>query len=288
MTDPKIYDDRYYQKIHDLETRHWWHLGMRRIAASLIESAADSWTPERAFDAGCGTGNNIRWMTDILGATSSFGADIALHGLRLGRERGIGTAAQASILNLPFESECFDFVLCEDVLQHLPVEIGEREALMELRRVLRDKGWLLLRANSRLGFGSIGKKRDEDYQRYTLGELTTRLNEAGFIVRRATYANCLPSLYAIIRDRLRRAPDSHHHAHDHDHDHGDAKAYSGHNVQDTAALSPRLNKVLLSVMSLEAKYLSNPARRLPFGHTTFCLAQRGDNDSSASSDSSLK
>ena len=204
-----------------------------------------------------------------------LGRTVALHGLRLGRERGISTAAQASVLTLPFDSGCFDFVLCEDVLQHLPVEIGEREALLELRRVLRDKGWLLLRANSRLGFGSAGKKKDEDYQRYTLGELTKRLREAGFIVRRATYANCLPSLYAIIRDRLRRAPASHHHAHAHDSD--DTKAYSGHDVQDSAVLSPRLNKVLLSVMSWEAKYLSNPARRLPFGHTTFCLAQRGNN-----------
>lgn len=272
LTAPEIYDAGYYQKIHDLETRHWWHLSMRRIAESLVASAAGDWVPERAFDAGCGTGGNVRWMTEALGAKSSFGADIALHGLRLGHENGITTAAQASILSLPFDAECFDFVLCEDVLQHLPVEIGEHDALVELRRVLRDKGWLLLRANSRLGLGSAGERKDEDYQRYTLGELTERVRDAGFVVRRATYANCLPSLYAIIRHRLQRSSASHHHSHDHDGE----KAYSGHDVRDTASRFPRLNRILLSAMSLESKYLSRPSRRLPFGHTTFCLAQRVD------------
>lgn len=272
MADPEIYEVGYYRKIHNLETTHWWYLGMRRIAASLVGSAVGDWTPECALDAGCGTGNNIRWMTDVLGAATSIGIDIAPYGLRLGHENGINTAVQASALSLPFDSGSFDFVLCEDVLQHIPVEFGEREALLELRRVLRDKGWLLLRANSRLGLGSTGEMKDEDYQRYTLDELKMRLREAGFLVRRATYANCLPSLYAIIRQRLRWAPESHHHSHAHDHD--DAKAYSGHSVRDTAKQSPTLNKILLFIMSQEAKYLSHPDRQLMFGHTTFCLAQR--------------
>lgn len=272
MADPEIYEGGYYQKIHDLETTHWWYLGMRRIAASLIGSTVGDWTPEYALDAGCGTGNNIRWMTDVLGATTSIGIDIAPHGLRLGHANGINSAVQASVLSLPFDSGSFDFVLCEDVLQHLPIGTGEQEALLELRRVLRDEGWLLLRANSRLGLGSTGEKKDEDFQRYTLDELKTRLHETGFLVRRATYANCLPGLYAIIRQRLRWTRETHHHSHADDHD--DAKAYSGHSVRDTAKQLPALNKILFFVMSLEAKYLSHPDRQLTFGHTTFCLAQR--------------
>ena len=46
-------------------------------------------------------------------------------------------------------------------------------------------------------------------------------------------------------------------------------------IADTLGISqPRLNALLQHVMSAEVRYLGAPGRRLPFGHTTFCVAVR--------------
>lgn len=275
MNSPEIYTDRYYNKIHDLEMHHWWHLGMREIAASLIKSITRDWTPQRSLDVGCGTGRNVVWTQEALGAREALGVDIAFHGLELGRAAGVLPLAQASAMSLPFGSDSFDFVLCEDVLQHLPVGTGELAVLQEIRRVLKEEGWILVRANSRLGFGQKGLKKDHDYQRYTTKDLAERMSEAGFEIRRLTYANCLPSLYAMMKERLTFASGNHGSAHDESHGHvSHEKVYSGHGVRNTAAEAPKLNRLLRLIMSAEARYLSAPDRSLPFGHTTFCLAQQ--------------
>ena len=47
-----------------------------------------------------------------------------------------------NILSLEFESDSFDFVVCDQVLEH--VEGSPQRAVDELRRVLRPGGWMLL------------------------------------------------------------------------------------------------------------------------------------------------
>ena len=252
---------------------------MREIASSLVHSATGDWVPQRALDAGCGTGHNLNWMDGSLAAKSVMGIDIAFHGLAIGASRAAGPMMQSSVFSMPFASESFDFLLCEDVLQHLPVDKGDVDALKEMCRVLQKGGWLLIRANSRLGMGAKASSKDYDYQRYTLDDVVERVEQAGFVVRRATYANCLPSLYAILRDRvmpaLKGSAGAHqHHDHHHDHQDGEDKVYGGHQTRDTAAQTPRLNGVLRSVLSMEATLISKFKVTIPFGHTTFCLAQR--------------
>ncbi len=53
MGHPEIYSREYYQGISDLQDRHWWHAGMREIAAALIRSQHGSRHHLRVLDAGC-------------------------------------------------------------------------------------------------------------------------------------------------------------------------------------------------------------------------------------------
>ncbi len=264
MGHPEIYSREYYQRLFELEDRHWWYLGMREIAAALLRSQAGRRPQVRVLDAGCGTGGGMMWARHLLGARVVIGVDIAWEALRLCRSRPSGWLAQASVLRLPFRSESFDLLVCQDVLQHLPTDESDIRALAEMYRVLRPGGLLLVRANSHLGMGQAGTARDPDFQRYTLSNIVSRVQAAGFIVTRATYANALPALYESwkrwvlcgVRRQLHQ------------------RQYEGLGVRQIASRRFWLNQLLLSILKAEASYLSVSNRRLGFGHSTFCLGLR--------------
>lgn len=260
MEHPQIYSREYYQRIFGLEERHWWHLGMREIGAALLRSQGGDRQYVRVLDAGCGTGGGMRWVRDILGARTVIGMDIAWEALELCQSRSAGPVVQASVLQLPFRPESFDLLICQDVLQHLPTDGSDVQALAEMYRVLRPGGLLLVRANSRLGMWQEKAVRDADFQRYTLPEIASRVQAAGFIVTRATYANALPALYGSVRRwvqlRFRRPYPQ--------------RLYEGLGLRDTAS-RPWLNRLLLAILKLEGVFLSVSSRGLVFGHSTFCL-----------------
>jgi SAM-dependent methyltransferase len=221
ISHPEIYSQDYYQRIFDLEDRYWWHRGMREITAALIRSQPGGGQPfRRVLDAGCGTGATMAWADHTFGPEAVFGVDIAREALQFCRGRTGPLLAQASIMELPFARESFDLVLCQDVIQHLPTDGGDVAALSEMYRVLRSGGYLLIRANSRLGMWQEKEARDADFQRFTLPEVVSRLRAAGFDVRRSTYANALPALYGSLKQWRRRrervhAHDQHHQPHQH-------------------------------------------------------------------------
>ena len=159
------------------------------------------------------------------------------------------------------------------MIQHLATDGGDVAALSEIYRVLRPGGYLLVRANSRLGMWQEKGDRDADFQRYTLPEVVSRLGAAGFDVRRSTYANALPALYASLRQWTRRRKRGH--AHDQHHQpHQEHRLYDGLRTEDRTLGRPWLNRTLLWILRAEALYLSKAGRSLGFGHTTFCLGQR--------------
>ena len=67
-TAPKIFSYEYYEKLHDLEQRHWWQAGMRTMAGQLLKPGRNRSTT-RVLDAGCGTGSMLSWLGEQTGAT---------------------------------------------------------------------------------------------------------------------------------------------------------------------------------------------------------------------------
>lgn len=261
MGHPEIYSRQYYQKIFELEDRHWWHLGMREIAATLLRSPFDHRHYTRVLDAGCGTGGTMQWARDSLEASMVGGVDISLEALELCRSRPGLLLSQGSVPQLPFRAESFDLVICQDVLQHLPTDGSDLQALAEMHRVLRRGGSLLVRANSRLGMWQADTAPDDDYQRYTLPEIVSRVRATGFIVKRATYGNALPSIYAALKRWFQLRLSRHHHQ----------RFYEGLRIPDRASSRFFLNWILVWILKAEAFYLSGRGRSLAFGHSTFCL-----------------
>jgi len=186
-----------YQRMFEAEERHWWYAGMRAISFALL---ADHW-PKREgsllLDAGCGTGN-------ILGRLErhgrAVGVDLSEDAVEFSASRGV-VVVRGSLVALPFRSGRFDVVTCFDVLYHRWIA-DDRAALVELTRVLKPGGLLLLRLPA---FEWLRRAHDEAVftrHRYTRGEVRALLAAAGLEVIRATYCNSLLLPMVVLRSRL--------------------------------------------------------------------------------------
>ena len=98
--------------------------------------------PLRVLDIGCGPGN-LAFFCGGQGGCRLFGIDLWPNQLRQAAEKDAYEALfQVNLVHgLPFVSESFDIVVCNEVLMYLP---DAREALMEFHRVLSPGGRLFV------------------------------------------------------------------------------------------------------------------------------------------------
>jgi SAM-dependent methyltransferase len=102
---------------------------------------------KRVLDAGCGTGYGLAMLL-AEGPESVTGVDlseeaVAEAGRRLGDDAEL---VRADVRDLPFEEDSFDMVVCFEVIEHVE---RQRDALDELKRVLRPGGMLLISSPNR-------------------------------------------------------------------------------------------------------------------------------------------
>lgn len=131
---------RYDQQLFEESTR----LFAMRFEANGWD--LDWFQGKTCLDVGCGGGRYSIAMAQ-LGAASVVGVDISLAGLEDARRRAIDHRVirfeEASVLDLPFKGNSFDFVCCSGVLHHTP---DAAQGTREICRVLRPGGkayWLL-------------------------------------------------------------------------------------------------------------------------------------------------
>jgi SAM-dependent methyltransferase len=182
------------------EASFWWYRGMRAIQLGMLAPYLGKRTVHRALEAGCGTG----YLACLLQREWDFplvAMDYSAEGLRYGMADGLNRAAQGSLLDLPFGAGAFDLAMSFDVLQQFtPGE--DRRALIELARVIKRGGLLALRVSA---FNALRSRHSEfvhERQRYTRPQLRRLVEEAGFRVLRATYANTLLSPMALLKFRV--------------------------------------------------------------------------------------
>jgi SAM-dependent methyltransferase len=238
----------YYERIYAVEQTHWWHDGMRRISAALLGERLRR-PGLHLLDAGCGTGGFLRWALAAATLDRACGADLAPGAIELARIRVPEADLHiAPLKEMPYEAASFDLVVTNDVLQHVP-ESDVSSSLVELRRMLRPDGALLVRTNGARRW----RRERNDWRVYDRGTLGAALAAAGFRCERLTHANLLLSALATLQGRSPRAPDS-----------------SRHGIP---APVPRPQAALASLtLRAEARLLRLPRTRLPYGHTLLALA----------------
>ena len=110
---------------------------MRRLIDRFFERLRETVAPldaGRALDAGCGEGETIARLSDVLPERVSA-IDILDECVTFTRRRLPSVdASQASVYELPFDDDAFDLVLSLEVLEHLE---RPSAAVRELSRVAR-------------------------------------------------------------------------------------------------------------------------------------------------------
>lgn len=205
---PLIFTPEYYERMRRLEGVSWWNAGMRDIAAVLLEQA-DLPPAGRMLDVGCGSGQTMIWFQTLRRGWKAVGLDVAPEGLAVARDAG-AQVCQASALSLPLAAHSVDLVITLDVLQHLPLDDGDLQALREIRRVLKPGGYLFVRTNAQ-AFPNTRDDRAFHFRKYTTPALRDRLGKAGFTVHRLSRVNSILGLAEIPRElRARRAGPGYH------------------------------------------------------------------------------
>jgi SAM-dependent methyltransferase len=235
------------------EESFWWYRGMRAIQLGVLAPYLENRLVQRALEAGCGTGYLARRLQRERNLPL-VAMDYSAEGLRYGVGDGLERAAQGSLLDLPFGSASFDLAMSFDVLQQFgPGE--DRRALCELARVVKPGGVLALRVSAFQALRSRHSEFVRERQRYTRLQLRRMVEDVGFRVLRATYANTLLSPVALLKFRLIEPLLS-------------KRAESG--------IQPEpwwLDRALYSLLAAEAAWL-RAGFRLPFGQSLLLIGER--------------
>lgn len=239
-----------YQYMFNIEERYWWYVGMRRITDTLLAGQLQN-KNLKILDAGCGTGMNLLHFENK--GHAAFGFDLAPEAVSAVRTRGFQKVVRASITEIPCATGTFDLACSFEVIDEVP---DQARAIQELHRVLKPGGFLLLRLPA---FNWLRSSHDDDIgtlRRFTLPEMETALQHAGFTICRSTYANSLLFPVAALRRFLKRFGIG-----------------SGTDTKPLPAGLRWLDPVFLAMLRLESVFLQSFGK-LPFGLSAICYAQK--------------
>jgi len=235
-----------FNKMRDLEARHWWFLGRRFLLRFLRRVLVQS--DDLILDVGCGTGLGA----SELGTNSQvIGLDVSIDAFRVCDWNRLGMPCVGSAERMPFKNDSFQLVVALDVLEHL-----ERvdTALKEIYRVCKPGGFLLVLVPA---YGWLWSSHDEvlgHKRRYTASSLASALRSAGFQIVRLSYVVTfvfpLAALVRLIRRLARRTAQT----------------------SDMAPVPGGLNLLLSLIMRVEVFFLRWV--NMPFGLSALAIAKR--------------
>lgn len=235
-------------RMAQLESRHWWFVGTRRVIKTQIGRHVQPGA--RLLDVGCGTGYTLSLLQHDF---DCYGLDFSPEATVFTTEKSDSATVRCSALEMPFAPGTFDAVTALDVVEHLD---SDRDALAQIFSVLRPGGTLIATVPAHPWMFSkhdvaLGHKR-----RYTARALRLRLQEAGFVVQRLTAFNCLlaPIIMAL---RLLKKPFT---------------SRDENPTSDLVLPSPPVNRILTAILGLENWLLGR--MNLPFGISLLAIAQK--------------
>ena len=233
-----------------VDEHHWWYRGRRRVIRAeldLLPLPADA----RILDAGCGSGRTLVELAGYGGEVS--GIELNDDAAELARRRGLGDVHVGRLEELPWDDGAFDLITCLDVIEHVPDDVT---ALVELRRVARPGGWLLVTVPAYQALWSRHDEANHHFRRYSRSMLRGAARSAGWQIERvSSFNSLLLAPAAAVRLAQRRMGARNGHSNDLD-------------------LGPAwLNDVLERPLALEASWLAR-GRTLPLGLSLLAVLRR--------------
>jgi SAM-dependent methyltransferase len=172
-----------YGQMRELEDRHWWFLGRRRIVESVI-ARLDLAPGAPILDAGCGTGGNLAMLRRF---GEVVGAEYDASAAAIARQRGVAQVVRAGLpAEMPFAAEQFQLVTLLDVLEHIDDDQG---SLQTLAGLLRPGGYLVFTVPA---FPFLWGPHDTEHhhrRRYRAAPLRRQIAAAGLQLQWLSYYN---------------------------------------------------------------------------------------------------
>jgi len=175
-----------YDTFYNEERGHWWFVGKRYLVFNFINKYIKIIKDKKLkiLDVGCGTGivgEKLRKFGEVYGLDNSNDA------ICFCKKRGFDKAKLGSIDKIPFKDANFDFVTCLDVLYHKGID--DILALKEISRILVNGGYLFI---TDAAMKCLWSKHDiihHSRTRYSSIELRSKLEKAGFEIKKMSYFN---------------------------------------------------------------------------------------------------
>mgnify|MGYP002389850317 CR=1 FL=1 len=174
-----------YERMTASADDHWWYAGRRAILTEIVKQALMERGSQgaRVLDLGCGVSSPVKQSWP---GVKTFAADRSSLALNARRAQGSSGGLRCDLTALPFAPRQFDLVLLLDVLEHLD---DEGVMLAAIRSLLRPNGALIVTVPAYPFLWSGEDYVSEHRRRYRRDDLRRVIEQAGYVVKRATYFN---------------------------------------------------------------------------------------------------
>ena len=104
---PKEMQSHHYPILFEVEEKHWWYVGRRKIIQSLVERICATLNNPHPniLDVGCGTGANLKMLAAF---GKAEGVDISPQAVEFCRQRGLDSVKLGAAEQLPYENNSFE------------------------------------------------------------------------------------------------------------------------------------------------------------------------------------
>ena len=175
-----------YGIMDEAEASHWWFVGRRAILESFLRTICSRLKTQDSklsiLDVGCGTGANLQMLAQF---GTAEGVDVSDDALEFCRRKGL-KVQKGLAETLPYADDAFDVTTALDVIEHLDDDIA---GLKEMHRVTKPGGYSLIFVPAFMWLWGVQDDISNHRIRYTHKQIVERVENAGFKVERATYAN---------------------------------------------------------------------------------------------------
>lgn len=237
-----------YDRMYNLEDRYWWFVSRRELVLDIVRRLSLPHDPV-IVDVGCGTGATAAALSKI---GSVVCVDVSPLALDYCRQRGLGNLLEARAEYLPLEPGSADIVVALDILEHLE---DDSAALKEILRVLKPGGRIVATVPACRILWSEHDVALAHKRRYTAGQLSQKMRQAGFRVDTLSYVLFLLFPLAFLQRIFCRKPVS-----------SDAAQAQ---VPDFGSV---VNKLLIKLQRAETAVMRHIP--LPWGVSVVCVARK--------------